>query len=202
MPRKPRQKRRRSRLAFTLLEMMAVVLLIGMLLAVAVPNLGVTRAAALRANVRMLAADLEFARQRAVMTGQHHRVMLGLDKGWYQIDWFVSDARELGPEATPPEPLDLHPGSPIDMSPPTHDLPSYRPLNSKQGEVRWLDDIVDFAGVQTAEGWFDVGEFQVVFDRDGTTDAVDIVLRSDDLRGYVLQVSPLIDLVRILDEED
>jgi prepilin-type N-terminal cleavage/methylation domain-containing protein len=191
------------RRGFSLLEMMAVVLMIGLLLAVAVPNLGVTRTAKLRSETRQLAAVLEYARQRAVMTRQTHRLLLGLDEGWYQLDWYVNDSREQGLSAiAPARETTLHANSPIDMAPSQLNQASYRPVPGKQGDVDYLDEEVHFAGAQTAEGRYESGEFQLVFYSDGSTDAVELVLRIDDEPGFVLQVSPLIDLVRILDEED
>jgi len=199
---------------FTLLEMMAVVLMMGMLLAFALPNLGVTDTAILRSEARQVAAQLEYARQRAVMTGHPHRALIGLGDGWYQIEWFVSDSEDpsvvplpgsegAAPGGAPGRPREtvINASSPVAMSPSQEELPSYRPVPGRPGEVGYLDEDVDFAGAQTAEGWYDHGEFQIVFDQDGTTDAVDLVLRSGDAPGFVLQVSPVIDLVRILDEQ-
>ena len=87
------------------------------------------------------------------------------------------------------------------MAPSLANEPSYRPVPGRPGQVEYLDDDVDFVGFQTAEGWFEGGEFQIVFEHDGTTEAVDLVLRSGDEPGFVLQISPVVELVRILDEE-
>ena len=56
---------------FTLLEMMAVVLMIGLLLGYAAPNLGFSDVAKARAESRKVAALLEFARQNDVVV--HYR---------------------------------------------------------------------------------------------------------------------------------
>ena len=192
------QTRAHKRNGFTLLEMIAVVAIIGVVMYLFIPSLGVTVSSTLRGDARQLATHVEFARQRAVMTGKPHRLLLGLEEGWYQIEWYVSDADEF-PDDPPPPPLDLR--SPIPMAPPTYDVPSYRAIPGGAGKVSWLDENLEFSGVQMDEGWFDSGEFQLVFSSDGSTAAAQIVVGAEDIQGLVLNVSPLIDTVRIFDDE-
>ena len=197
VPGQPSRPRGR-RAGFTLLEVVAVVAILALVLGLLVPNLAITRQGDLRADARNVAGALEYARQRAVMTGKPHRVLIGLEEGWYQLEWFVTDAEE-DPSAPPPPPLDLR--GPISLSPPSDDVPSYRAVPGELGNVRWLGRDIAFEGVQMDEGWFDSGEFQVVFASDGSTAPAQIVLASEGVQGYVLDVSPLLDTVRILDDE-
>ena len=186
---------------FTLLEMVAVVAIMGLLLFLFVPAVGVTDSARLRGGARELGAHLEFARQRAVMTGKPHRVLLGLEEGWYQLEWFVSDGDELpGVEALATPEVDLR--GPIAMSPSAATIASYRPIPGIHGRVSWLDEQLRFGGVEVAEGWYEAGEFQVVFQGDGSSDPARIVIETGDEPGLVLEVSPLLDAVRITDDED
>jgi type II secretion system protein H len=196
-PTRPR-KAPHSRRGFTLLEMVAVVAIVGVVMYIFVPSLGLNVSATLRSDSRQLATHLEFARQRAVMTGKPHRVLLGLEEGWYQIEWFVSDGDEF-PDAAPSEVLDLR--SPIPMSAPTYDVPSYRAIPGGAGKVSWLDESLGFSGVQMDVGWFDSGEFQLVFTSDGTTAPAQVIIGGEGIQGVVLDVSPLLDTVRIFDDE-
>ena len=77
---------------FTLLELVAVVAIMGMMLYLVVPSIGVTEGARLRAGAREMGAHLELARQRAIITGKPHRMLIALDEGWYQLEWFVTDS--------------------------------------------------------------------------------------------------------------
>ena len=192
----------RSRLAqqsgFTLLELVAVVAIMGMMLYLVAPSIGVTQTAQLRAGAREMGAHLEFARQRAIMTGKPHRVLIEIEEGWYQLEWFVSD-REEDPRLGG-APSDLR--GPIQMSPRQDEVPSYRVVPGSEGRLTWIDETLDFAGVEVDDGWYDAGEFQVVFQGDGSSDAARIVLRADpEEAGLVLEVSPLLDAVRIYDED-
>jgi hypothetical protein len=178
--------------------MVAVVAIMGMLLFLFVPTLGATNSARLRGNARELGAHLEYARQRAVLTGKPHRVLIGLEDGWYQLEWFATDRDEL-PGGEAPAPLDLR--GPIPMSPPAETIPSYRPVPGAEGRVAWLAEPVRFGGAEVDEGWYESGEFQVVFEGDGSSDPARIVVEIDDDPGLVLEVSPLLDAVRIVDDQ-
>lgn len=183
---------------FTLLELVAVVAIMGMMLYFVVPSIGVTEGARLRAGAREMGAHLELARQRAIMTGKPHRMLIALDEGWYQLEWFVTDSDE-DPNRQAPA-FDLR--GPVQMSPHADDIPSYRIVPGGAGRLGWLDEALDFAGVEVDDGWYESGEFQVVFQGDGSSDAARIVVRAEfDEPGLVLEVSPLLDAVRIFDEE-
>ena len=88
------------------------------------------------------------------------------------------------------------------MTPRNDEVASYRIVPGSEGRLTWLDETLDFAGVEVDDGWYDSGEFQVVFQGDGSSDAARIVLRAaPEEAGLVLEVSPLLDAVRIYDEE-
>lgn len=170
----------------------------GMMLYFVVPSIGVTQGARLRAGAREMGAHLELARQRAIITGKPHRVLIALDEGWYQLEWFVTDSEEDPNRETPA--FDLR--GPIQLSPSADDVPSYRIVPGGAGRLAWLDETLDFAGVEVDDGWYESGEFQVVFQGDGSSDAARIVLRAElEEPGLILEVSPLLDGVRIFDEE-
>jgi len=193
------------RVGFTLIEMMAVVLIAGLLLALVAPGLSTTRLATLRAASREMAAHIELARQRAVMTGAPHRLLIDLEEGAYRIDWYVTEARATGtPEAELPapdeEPTDEYGDAKISLAPPANDGAEFHPIPRKGGKFTYLDDRLYFEGVDTAEGWLEGGEVEIVFDWDGTTDSSEIVISDADDHTMRLQVRPLLDIVRIVDE--
>ena len=70
----------RDERGFTLIEILAVVAILALVAAFVVPNLGGLRVRALRAEAQQLAAQLELARQRAIVTGVPHRLWLELDQ--------------------------------------------------------------------------------------------------------------------------
>jgi len=189
---------RRRRQGFTLLEVVAVVAIMGMLLYLFVPNIASVDSALVKGGAREIGAHLEYARQRAVMTGKPHRLMIGIDEGWYQLEWFATDLDDLADDELPP-PLDLR--GPIPMSPAAETIPSYRPIPGPEGDVAWLDERLRFGGVEGDEGWYESGEFQIVFLGDGSCDPARVVVETGDERGLVVEVSPMLDSVRIIQDE-
>ncbi len=181
-----------------MLELVAVVAIMGLLLFLFVPTIGATDSARLRGGALELGAHLELARQRAVLTGKPHRVLIGIDEGWYQLEWFISDLDEL-PDGEVPPPLDLR--GPIPMSPDPATISSYRPVPGQLGRLTWLDEPLHFGGVEVDEGWYESGEFQVVFQDDGSCDPARIAIEVGEDPGLIIEVSPLLDSVRIVDDQ-
>ena len=187
---------------FTLLELLAVLLIMALMMGLFMPTIGARTGMALRAQARELASTLELARQRAVMTGVPHRVLVDVDEGFYRVEWYVSEARSLGQAPEPPAELDLSANTPISLSPPRDGTVDYYPIPHALGGGAWLGDAFDFAGVETAGGMLDDGEVQIVFDRDGTTDSAEIVIDQLDGRRIFVVVAPLLETVGIYEDED
>ena len=199
VPRRTGPRRRAS--GFTLIELLAVVTIFGLLASIALPNLGLRGGRVLDDESKALAATIEFARMRAVMTGIPHRLLVDLDAGVYRLEWYATDGEAYGdpsldlPEATPAadEPRGL---SPVEMSPPGGSQRTFRPVTGTFGDPVQLDDVVFLDRFETPEAVYDTGELQLVFDRDGTSEPAIIVLRIDDGREIALEVEPLADTVR------
>jgi prepilin-type N-terminal cleavage/methylation domain-containing protein len=191
-----------TRRGFTLIEIMAVVLIMGLMMALVLPGLGATSRRELLRQARDLASYLELARQRAVTTGVSHRVLIDLEQGGYFVEWYVNEDGAPGPPARGGEPeLDLDDTGPLSLAPPASENFDYRPIPSQSGGERWLKDGFFFEGVDTAEGWFEGGLVAVVFDSDGTADAAQIVISDPDNQSVDLDVAPLLETVRIRVEE-
>ncbi len=186
--------------AFTLLELLATLAVMMLMLGLVLPGLGATRTAVMRSQARDLATHLELARQRAVVTGKTHRLWLDAEESRYRVEWLVSEREALGepPEDLPP--LDLGGDTPIPLSPRTAGQREFRPVPNRFGNDSRLSEGLFFAGVQTPEGWLERGQIAVVFDRDGTADAAEIVISDADDRRIILEVRPLLDAVRVRDE--
>ena len=190
---------------FTLIEVMAVVAIIGLMLGIMLPNLTSTQAAQLERQGRDLASRIDLARERAIVTGAPHRVWLELEEGAFRVDWFVDEARAFGE----PDPLEEaaqatdRPVPPVSLSPPVHEYRGYFPIPSTFGSNEWLNSDSFFEGVTTPTGWVDEGEVQLVFQTDGSTDYAEVVLGDRWGNGVVLEILPLLAHVRVYrDEKD
>jgi len=191
----------RTLAGFSLIEILAVVLILGLLMTVLFPAIGAGGGRNLRKQGDRVAATLELARQRAVMTGKTHRAVLDLEKGAFAIEWLVSDATAFGEDPVEEVVADGADGT-VDLSPPLAEERNYHPIPSKFGGFERLDRGFFFEGVDTPEGWIESGEVYVVFDWDGATDAAQIVISDPDNRSIDLDVAPLLETVRIREESD
>jgi type II secretion system protein H len=185
------------RAGFTLIEMLAVVAILALILSFTAPSLDAVRQRKLRSEALQLAASLEFARQRTVMTGVPHRMLFDLDAGLYRIEWLAGDAAEE-PDTLAPIEYDVSGGTPLPLEAPRDAARSYHPIPGNFGRDQWLDDELFFAGLETPEGWLERGESFVSFDRDGTASYTEIVLEDEGGEEIALAVFPLEDAVQLL----
>lgn len=185
---------------FTLIEMLAVVAIFALMAALVAPNLDLVSRRALRHDAETLAARLELARQRSVVTSVPHRVVLDLEGGRWQLQWLRGGAGEPPP---PAEEELLDPGrASLSLDAPAFAELAYAPLQGPLGRWTALDDDVVFNGVETPQGWIERGEAYVAFERDGSASYSLIELGNEDGDVLELEVLPLADTVRIRDEGD
>lgn len=194
---------------FTLIEVMAVVIVIGMLMGLVLPNLNARRGAQLENSAQQIAGALQVARERAIVTGAAHRAFLDLEVGTSRIDWHVAEDRAFAHLADPSDPLpsekpsrEYSDGQSISLSPPEREERDYYPIPNRFGREDWLPEDIFFVGVNTADGWIEDGTVQIVFQADGTTDYSEIVMRDNWENRIVLEIEPLLDIVRVRQEED
>ncbi len=188
---------------FTLVELLAVMLILGMLAAIAIPGLSILGARPLRSQAQLLAADLEFARVRSVLLGVPHRVVIDLDHGAWHVEWLVTEAEALGKEVQTESAASggSDPKHRLDLSAPRGETPEYRPVPAKMGATSALEDELVFSRIDTTQGPVNRGTVAVGFERDGTADPVRVVLA--DARGHVVavEVEPLEEEVWVHDAE-
>ena len=189
---------------FTLIEVMAAVAIFALLIGLVVPRIAAITSRSLRHRAEDIAGRIELARQRTVVTGVRHRLVVDLDRGAYWVEWEgPAEGPEAGPEpdglpAAPPA-LDVRGETPIPELPPDEAEAEYRPLAGRFGDVEALEEGLSIAGVQTARGWVDRGEAWIEFERDGTAAFTEIHLGDDSGRGLVIEVPALEGMVGIGD---
>jgi len=185
----------RARRGFTLIEMMAVVVLAALLLSVALPDFGAISRANLRSQSKLLGATIELARQRAVVTGKPHRLVVDLDAAAYHLEWRM----EATPEPALDAPLSYEDRRALLVAPPAPEW-SFEPIPVLAGSLTALQEPLYFAGVDTPAGWIDSGTVYVHFEDDGTADPSTIVMSDDVENRKTLEILPLAEAVRIRDE--
>jgi hypothetical protein len=169
--------------------------------ALAAPNLGSLSGRALRQAADALAAQLELARQRAVVTGIPHRIWIDLDHAVYRLEWLASDAEERGEAPPEAEPLDLRGRTALPLEAPRGEERSFRPLPGLLGRDQTLEESLAFRGLETPEGWTDRGEAVIEFQTDGTAAYTSVVVDDDSGRSLAIDVLPLAEAVRVRDAE-
>jgi len=186
------------RAGFTLIEILAVVAILALLATFVAPNLGALRERRLNNEGLQLAAQIELARQRSVVTAVPHRVLFDLEDGGYRIEWLHGGKAAEGP--TPIAELDLNGSTPLPLAAPTRSDREFEPIPGLYGNFVWLEEPLYFAGLETAEGWIERGDTFVEFSQDGSASHTEIVLEDGSGRRLVLAVLPLDDAVRFVDE--
>ncbi len=184
-----------GRSGFTLIEMMAVIVIMGLVFAIGVPRLGTSKQRLLRAEAEAIAASLDFARQRAVMTATPHRLLIDLEEGGYRVEWWVTEELdEAEPDFLPEDPEDAV--ELISLRPPARAEREYVPVpHPKLGAFTWLDDALYFVGLDSPSGWIEGGDVAIVFRADGTTDFALLEIADSDDNHMTLEIEPILNRV-------
>ena len=183
---------------FTLIEMLAVVAIIALVIGIALPNFGLRSRRVMEDEAKRMAANLEFARQRSVMTGVPHQVVIDVEEGDYWLEWRMSEARAAGEEDLTELPVyELGVREEAPMAPPPTVERTYRALPGSLGHTARIPEIVRIDGVEIGGGFLERGTVNIVFERDGTSESAQILLSDDDGRSIGIEVAPSADTVRI-----
>jgi type II secretion system protein H len=188
--------------AFTLLEILAVVAIFALLAGLALPNFSGLHARNLKHQARRIVAQIELARQRAIVTGTPHRLFIDVDGAAYRIESLTAEDEADGEGETDEMATDAFASSAaggvsIDLTAPRAAERTFRPLPGTLGRFTLLDESIEFAGIETTGGWVDGGETFLRFERDGSADATTIVIEHESGMSVTLEVLPLADTVRV-----
>jgi len=189
---------------FTLLEILSVVAIFALIAGLTLPNFSGMRARNLKHQARRVVAQIELARQLAIVTGTPHRLFIDIDGAAYRIESFTTEDEANGEdeeEAEESESLaDALGGAgraEIDLSPPRDEEREFRAVRGTEGRFTPLGQSTHFAGVETTGGWVNSGETFVGFEQDGSADAATIVIEHESGLSATLEILPLADTVRV-----
>jgi type II secretory pathway pseudopilin PulG len=193
--------RRGSAAAFTLLELLAIVAIFALMTTFVLPNVGAVRDRALHKQAQRLAGQLELARQRAVVTGVPHRLLIDLEGGAYRLEWLQSGADPAPPKPIDAPAYDVRGSTPLPLAAPQAAREEFAPVPGRLGDFQYLERELGFVGIETPEGWIERGDSFISFDRDGTASYTEIFIDDASGRQIALEVMPLADAVRVRDGE-
>ncbi len=163
------------------------------------PNFGALQSHNLKNSAERIVERIDFGRQRAVMTGISHRLAIDLDAGTYKLEWQGEGARDAALEPKPKIELDIN--APFSLAPPPAVERSYQSLLGPLGKLEVLGGGVEFGWIETPGGEVDFGKAFINFEGDGTSSYTILVLNEPDGGELALEILPLADAVRIVDEE-
>ena len=188
------------RRGFTLIEIIAVLLIMALLASFVGPSFQALRERRLRNAGERVAAQLELARHRSVITGVPHRVLVDLDEVAYRVEWLGGGEPGLSGRVDL-DSLDLRGASPLPLAAPPRSNREFEPIPGLFGRFEQLPDPLVFAGLETFQGWVERGESSIEFSGDGSASPTEIVIEDASGDRVVLAVLPLDDAVRFVDED-
>jgi hypothetical protein len=176
-----------------------VILIAALLMSFMVPNMSALQTRALREHAKRIVTVIDAGRQRAVLTRSPHRVVVDLDNATYALEWMVpidEEESQMGLEGS-----GFGFGAPLSLAPPRSVEREFAPAPGQLGRLASLADGIGFVDIETPSGWVDSGEVYIDFEHDGTSSFTVITLEDPEGQKLSLEILPLADTVRILNEE-
>jgi len=191
---RPAEPRLRStrRGGFTLIELMAVALLMALVAAIAIPNMGFRAAQQGLDEAESMAALFEFGRQRAVMTGLPQQVVIDLDQQRYWLEVQRRTEREI-----PTGPVRWSDERELALTAPRDERARFTRALGAAGRGYTPPRGVWIAAIDTAEGRLEAGTVTLPFAGDGSTEGTVIWVSADGGHQLRLEIAPLADRIRI-----
>jgi hypothetical protein len=171
----------------------------GLLMSLTLPNFGALQSHRLQNTAEQIVERINFGRQRAVMTGVPHRLAIDLEAGTYQLEWQGLGARN---EAKQPKPkTQSGVNTRLSLAAPPKNERSFQPISGPLGRIEHLGGGIEFGWIEVHGDEVDIGEAFIEFEGDGTSSYTMLVIDEPGGRELALEILPLADAVRILDEE-
>ena len=180
----------RARSAFTLIEIMAVVVIFALIAGVVISRVGDAAAQAARDDGKQIAATVDFARGQAIALGRAHRVVLDLDHAQFWVE-----AQPL-PAAQEPV-LAWAKLEELPLIAPRREGVEFAPLTGRLGAPTPLRGGVAFAGVESDSGDLAEGIAAIEMAPDGATAAARIWLVAGSDTRVTVDVAALADPTRV-----
>lgn len=180
-----------------------MVLLIGLLAVGVAPRFGLLEARTLDHRADQLAACLELARERAIVTQIPHRVLFDLDAQIYRLEWYTREADDeaAADELDGAEGLVQPSASAAELSAPRDAERAYRPVPGSAGNTIELEPSLVFAGFEGETGFQQQGEAALEFYSDGSAQPGRIEVQSDNGSALALEVLPFLPEVRWIESQ-
>ncbi|HEY8119904.1 MAG TPA: type II secretion system protein [Myxococcota bacterium] len=153
--------RRHRQRGFTLIEIMAVVMIFVLVAAVVGPRLAAVSNQTLGDEGKQLAAAIDFTRGKALALARAHRVVLDLDHAQY---WIEARPPELSPQPV----LTWAELDELPLIAPRAQTSEFAPLPGPAGRPVALRSGVGFAGLESDEGDTREGLAAIPFAADGS----------------------------------
>ncbi len=181
-------RRVRARSGFTLIEIMAVVLILLMIAAIVIPRVSLIASQAALDDAKRLAATLDYAREKAISVGRAHRVVLDLDHAQYWIE------AQPPPAPTPP----ILAWAELDELPLVAPRTNTREFAALRGsQPTPLDANVVIAAVESDSDAAIDGIAQIAFEPDGATAPARVLITAGDSVRVRIEVAALADPTRV-----
>jgi hypothetical protein len=171
----------------------------GLLMSLMLPNFGALQSHKLRNAAERIVERVDFGRQRAVMTGIPHRLAIDLDAGTYKLEWQGQGAENAAAQPKPKTEPDI--GLRLSLAPPPAAEQSFQSLSGPLGRLEQLGRGIEFGWIETPGGEIDFGDAFITFEGDGTSSYTMLVLNEPGGHELALEILPLADAVRIVDED-
>ena len=163
------------------------------------PNFGALQSHNLWNSAEQIVERVDFGRQRAVMTGIPHRLTVDLDAGTYKLEWQRKDSAKAARAAKSATEPGIN--APFSLAPPPVTERNFEAVPGPLGRLETLDKGIEFAWIETPTSDVDFGEAFITFEGDGTSSYTILVLSEPGGGELALEILPLAETVRILDED-
>ena len=204
MLRRPDQRAAPRDGGFTLIEVMAVLVLMALVAGMALPALRRSGQEDVLNDAREIAAAVEAARRGALTSRMPHRVVLDLEASRWWIERAdrapSATAGTAGPTIAPGEAPLWGELDQLPLTAPSAEETAFVPVVGLVGRGNTLRENVVFEGAETVDGWIELGLVHVGLHPDGSADQTLILLTADDGTRLRLTVEALNERVGIHDE--